>query len=233
MMINRSRALAILDVVAIALLAVATFLVFFYAPVERVMGQVQKVFYFHVATAWIGLLSFAVAAVGGVVYLRTHNMDWDVVGLASVEIGMVFLMVAIITGSIWARPIWNTWWTWDPRLTTVTITELIYAAYFMLRSGLDEPERRARFGAVYAIIGAISVPLTFLSIRIFRTIHPVVIGGSDPNASGAFDMAPKMLTTFLFSLLAFTVVYAALLWHRIRLGKLAEKVELMKIEEGI
>ena len=93
---------------------------------------------------------------------------------------MVFMLIAIITGSIWARPIWNTWWTWDPRLTTATIMELIYAAYLMLRQGIEDPDRRARFGAVYAIIGFLSVPLTFFSIRIFRTIHPVVIGSNDP-----------------------------------------------------
>ena len=100
------------------------------------------------------------------------------------------LFIAIVTGSIWARPIWNTWWTWDPRLTTATIMELIYAAYLMLRQGIEDPDRRARFGAVYAIIGFISVPLTFLSIRIFRTIHPVVIGSSDPTAAGQLRYDP-------------------------------------------
>jgi len=216
----------------VVLLAAATGLVFLYAPVEQVMGMVQKVFYFHVATAWVGLLSFIVAAVAGGVYLVRHNPDWDVVETASVELGMVFLLIAIISGSIWAKPIWNTWWTWDPRLTTVTVTELIYAAYLMLRSGIEEPERRARFGAVYAIIGFLSVPMTFLSIRIFRTIHPVVVGSNDPSALGAFDMSTRMLQTFLFGLFAFTVVYAALLWHRILLGKLAEKVERMRMENG-
>lgn len=222
----------ILDISALVVLAAATGLVFLYAPVEQVMGMVQKVFYFHVATAWVGLLSFIVAAVAGAIFLAGHNPDWDVVETASVELGMVFLLIAIISGSIWAKPIWNTWWTWDPRLTTVTVTELIYAAYLMLRSGIEEPERRARFGAVYVIIGFLSVPLTFLSIRIFRTIHPVVVGSSDPSALGAFDMSTKMLQTFMFGLFAFTVVYAALLWHRIRLGRLAEKVERMRMENG-
>ena len=220
----------VLDISAFVLLAAASVLVFRYAPVEQVMGMVQKVFYFHVAAAWVGLLSFIVAAVAGAIYLAGHNPDWDVVETASVELGMVFLLIAIVSGSIWAKPIWNTWWTWDPRLTTVTVTELIYAAYLMLRSGIDEPERRARFGAVYAIIGFLSVPLTFLSIRIFRTIHPVLVGNNDPSALGAFDMSPRMLQTFLFGLFAFTVVYGALLWHRIRLGKLAEKVERMRME---
>jgi heme exporter protein C len=225
-----NRTLRILDIVAVVMLVIATGMVFFYAPVERVMGMVQKVFYFHVATAWVGMLSFLVAAVAGIAYLRTHNMDWDVVEVASVEIGIVFLLIALISGSIWARPIWNTWWTWDPRLTTVTVMELIYAAYLMLRQGIEEPERRARFGAVYAIVGVVSVPLTFASIRIFRTIHPVLIGNSDSTAVGAFDMTAKMGMTFGFALLTFSVIFAALLWHRIELGRLEEQLELKKLE---
>jgi len=150
--------------------------------------------------------------------------------LASVEIGIVFTLINIVSGSIWARPIWNTWWTWDPRLVTATVMELIYIAYVMLRQGIEDPDRRARFGAVYAIVGFLSVPLTFLSIRIWRTIHPVVIGSGDPTAQGAFDMTPKMLTAFMFSLLTFTVIYATLLWHRVRLEALAERVEQRKME---
>ena len=181
----------------------AVSLVFFYAPLERVMGWVQKVFYFHVASAWVGMLAFAVAAVSGVIYLIKKDAKYDRVEFAAIEIGIVFALLTIVTGSIWARPIWNAWWTWDPRLTTATIMELVYFAYLMLRSGIEEPERRARFGAVYAIIGFLSVPLTFFSIRLFRTIHPVVIGSNDPGAEGAFDMTPRMLQTFMFSLLTF------------------------------
>ncbi len=227
---KQSRWLTILDYVSVLLLAGATAMVFFYAPEEAVMGLVQKVFYFHIATAWIGMLSFGVAVVAGIVYLRTGNSQWDIVEVASVELGIVFNLITIFMGMIWARPIWNAWWTWDPRLTTVTIMELIYVAYLMLRQGIEDPERRGRFGAVYAIVGFLSVPLTFFSIRIFRTIHPVVIGGSDPNATGSFDMTPKMLQTFMTSLLVFTVIYADLLWHRIRLGELAEKVEQLKLK---
>ena len=227
---KKPRLLAYLDLITIVLMIVATALVFFYAPTEKVMGQVQKVFYFHVAAGWVGMLSFLVAAVAGIVYLKNKNSYWDNVGVAAVEIGMVFAFMNIIAGSIWARPIWNTWWTWDPRLTTATIMELIYAAYLMLRAGIDEPERRARFGAVYAIIGFLSVPLTFFSIRIFRTIHPIVIGGSDPTATGAFDMTPKMGLTFAVSLIAFSIMFVDFLWHRIRLGKLNEEVEEMNMK---
>ena len=223
-------ALKILYTVTVILLLAATGMVFFYAPLEAVMGQVQRVFYFHVAAGWVGMLGFLVAAVVGGIYLKTGDRKWDIAGLAAVEIGMAFAFINIVTGAIWARPIWNTWWTWDPRLTTATIMELIYAAYLMLRSGIEDPDRRARFGAVYAIIGFISVPLTFFSARLFRTIHPVVIGTNQPGAEGAFDMTPRMLQTFLFSLLTFSFIFGSLLWHRIRLGRLADKVEQLKMK---
>ncbi len=226
----KPRLLTVLDVVTIFMLAIATWMVFFYAPMEAVMGNVQRVFYFHVAAGWVGMLGFLVAAGAGVAYLRSARRKWDLVGLAAVEIGMVFAFVNVVTGAIWARPIWNTWWTWDPRLTTATIMLLIYAAYLMLRQGIDDPDRRARFGAVYAIVGFLSVPLTFFSARLFRTIHPVVIGSNQPGAEGAFDMTPLMLQTFLFSLLTFTIIFADLMWRRLRLGRLADEVEQKKLE---
>jgi len=223
-------ALKILNIVSAVLLAIATWLVFFYAPMELVMGQVQRIFYFHVANAWVGMLGFMVAAVAGIVYLRTHDLEWDIIEQAAVEISLVFFITTIVTGSIWAYPAWGTWWTWDPRLTTAAILEMIYIAYLLLRQGIEDPERRARFGAVYTLIGGLSVPITFLSIRLFRTIHPALIGTASSAAQGGFDMTPRMLQTFLFGLLTFSVIFAALLWHRIRLGRLAEKVEQMKLK---
>ncbi len=223
------KLLRILNWVTALCVVAATLMVFLYAPTEAVMGLVQKVFYFHVASAWTGMLGFFVAFVAGIAYLITHQRNWDIVGMAGVEIGLVFTLICIITGSIWARPIWNTWWTWDPRLTTASIMELVYAAYLMLRQGVEDPDRRARFGAVYAILGFLSVPLTFFSIRIFRTIHPVVIGG-DLSAAGSFDMTAKMLQTFLFSLLTFSVLFIDLLWQRIRLGKFADRIDQLKIK---
>jgi heme exporter protein C len=222
-MYSKPRLLTILDIVTILLFITATCLVFFYAPMEAVMGQVQRVFYFHVANAWVGMLGFLVAAIAGVAYLRTSHRKWDVVGQAAIEISFVFFFIAIISGSIWARGSWGTWWTWDPRLTTAAIVELVYAAYFMLRQGVEDPDRRARYGAIYAALSFISVPITFISIRILRTIHPVLFGGA--GSSGSFDMTSKMLVTFMFSLLTFSFIFADLLWHRIRLGKLVEKVE--------
>ncbi|MCJ7531140.1 MAG: cytochrome c biogenesis protein CcsA [Anaerolineales bacterium] len=227
---SKPLGLIILDITSILLVLVAAGMVFFYAPLEVVMGWVQKIFYFHVANLWVGMLGFLVALIAGVTYLRSGDHRWDIVGLAAIEISVIFFFTGIVTGSIWARPIWNTWWTWDPRLTTATIVELVYVAYLMLRQGIEDPDRRARFGAVYAILGFISVPLTFMSIRLLRTIHPVVIGSGDSAAQGGFDMTSKMLQTFLFSLFVFTVLFVDLMWHRIRLGNLAEKVEQLRLK---
>ncbi len=224
------KALKWLSALSGGLFLIALYLVLFYAPREAVMGDVQRVFYFHVAAGWVGALAFLVTAIAGGLYLARGERRWDQLALASVEIGVVFTLVNIVSGSIWARPIWNTWWTWDPRLVTATIMELIYVAYIMLRQGIEDPDRRARFGAVYGIVGFVSVPITFLSIRLFRTIHPVVVGSGDPTATGAFDMTPKMTQAFMFSLLTFTFIYATLLWHRFRLQQLAEKVEQWKMK---
>jgi heme exporter protein C len=226
---TQPRALLALDLVTLIAMGTATFMVFGYAPLEKVMGAVQKVFYFHVAAGWVGMLGFLAAVVAAIAYLISRKSKWDLVGLGAIEIGLTFMLINIITGSIWARPIWNTWWTWDPRLTTATIMELVYAAYLMLRSGIEDPERRARFGAVYAIIGFISVPLTFFSIRIYRTIHPIVLGSADPTAAGSFSMTPAMGLTFAISLVAFSFLFASLLWHRIRLGELAQRVEQLRL----
>lgn len=226
----KPKALTYLDFFTAILFLISVGMVFFYAPMEAVMGNVQRVFYFHVATGWVGMLSFFAAAIAGILYLRSKERKWDLFAVAAVEIGIVFIFLNIVTGSIWARPIWNTWWTWDPRLTTATIMELIYFAYIMLRQGIEDPERRARFGAVYVILGFISVPLTFLSARLFRTIHPVVIGTNQPGAEGQFDMTPKMLQTFLFSLFTFTFVFIDLMWHRLRLGRFADQVEQLKLK---
>ncbi len=228
-MSTKPAALKALDVTALALFLVATAMVFFYAPLEAVMGQVQRVFYFHVAAGWVGFLGFLLAAVFGGIYLVRKDLKWDTIGLASVELGIMFSLINIITGSIWARPIWNTWWTWDPRLVTATVMVLVYVAYLMLRQGLDNPVRRARFGAVYAILGFASVPITFFSIRIWRTIHPVVIGGGDPEAVGSFSMTTPMVQTLLFSLLVFTVLFVDLLWNRVRLGQFREKIEQLRL----
>ncbi len=221
------RLLQALNILSVILLAAAAVMVFAYAPIERVMGAVQKVFYFHVATAWVGMVGFIVAAVVAVIYLVTKDLKWDAINLAAVEISLLFFFIAIALGSIWARPAWGTWWTWEPRLTTAAILEMIYLAYLLLRQGIEDPERRARFGAVYTIVGGLSVPLTFISIRLFRTIHPVIIGG---GGSEKMNMTGEMVATMLVNIAVFSVIFITLFWHRIRLGQFAEKVEQLKLK---
>jgi heme exporter protein C len=227
---SKPLTLKILDAVSLVLLLVAAYLAIVVAPTERVLGDVQRVFYFHVGTAWVALIGFVFTAALSVVYLVTKNLKWDRIQVAAVEVSVVFFLITIILGSIWARPAWNTWWTWDPRLTTAAVTELIYIAYFMLRQGIDDPNKRARFGAVYALIGGLSAPITFFAIRLFRTIHPVVIAGSNAAAEGTFSMTDDMLQAFFFALFAFTVIFIDLFWNRIRLGEFQNKVEEMKLQ---
>jgi heme exporter protein C len=221
------KQLKILNWLTAMMVAIALYLSVWYAPREAIMGDVQRVFYFHVAAGWVGALAFLVATVSGILLLIRGERRWDNIAMTSVEIGLVFTFINIVSGSIWARPIWNTWWTWDPRLVTATIMALVYIAYIMLRQGVEDPDRRARFAAVYSILGFLSVPLTFLSIRIFRSIHPVVIGSGDAMSSGI--EGPRMRIAFFFSLLTFTFVFATFLWHRLRLLWLSEKVELLKM----
>jgi len=216
--------LAALDILTLVCVPAAVVLIVFFTPVEAVMGPVQKVFYFHMSAAWIGMLSFIFAAVSGGAYLISRRMTWDWLSSSAIEVGLVFALIAILSGMIWARPIWNTWWVWDPRLTTTAIMTLIYLAYFILRSGLSTPEAQARLGAVYAIIAVATVPLTFFSIRLFRTIHPVVIATGSGGGS-AFNMTPRMLTALFVSLAVFTILFADLIWHRFRLAQLQNDLD--------
>lgn len=218
-MTKKPKLLKFLDFLCLILVLGALVLILFFTPTERVMGSVQKVFYFHVSAAWAGMLSFLLAAVSGGIYLSTRKQKWDWLSLSSIEVGLVFGLIAILSGMIWAQPIWNTWWVWDPRLTTTAIMELIYLAYFILRSSLNTPESQARLGAVYAIVSAATVPLTFFSIRLFRTIHPVVIAAGGSGGS-AFNMTPRMLLAFFVSLFVFTLLLIDLVWHRSRLAKI-------------
>jgi len=218
-----------IDIFSLILLGVSTYLALVFAPTEQVMGNVQRVFYFHIGTAWTALLGFIFAAVLSVIYLITKDLRWDRVQVAAIEVSLVFFFITIILGSIWARPVWNTWWTWDPRLTTAAITVLVYIAYFMLRQGIDDPDRRARFGAVYALLGGISAPITFFAIRLFRSIHPVVIGNANANQD-KLPLTSDMKVAFFFALFTFTIIFVDLFWNRIRLGDLQDKVEQLKLK---
>jgi heme exporter protein C len=223
-------ALKVLDIISIIVLGIATYLALVFAPTERVMGDVQRVFYFHIGTAWTALIGFVLAGAFSVIYLVKKDLKWDRLQVAAIEVSLVFFFITIVLGSIWARPVWNTWWTWDWRLTTAAVVELIYVAYFMLRQGIDDPDRRARFGAVYALLGSLSAPITFFVIRLLRSIHPVVIGGANPEADGSFGMTADMRVAFFFALFTFTVIFIDLFWNRVRLGDLQDKVEQLKLK---
>jgi heme exporter protein C len=223
-----------LTLASAALVVTALALVFLWAPLEITMKEVQRIFYFHVAVDWVGFLAFFVTLVASVAYLRTHERKWDIVGMSSVEIGALFLTMGAVTGSLWARPVWNTWWTWDARLTTVAITWLVYLAYLMLRSAIDDPQRRARFSAVYGIVGFVTVPLTFASVFLMRTIHPALFAASTA-AQGRMQFetglgSARMGMTLTFCVVAFTVLYVALLRSRIRVEQTADRVARLQQE---
>ncbi len=220
-------------------LFVALLMIFFYAPVERTMGNVQRLFYFHVASAWVGAVAFFVALVASVLYLRRPRADYDTVALASVEIGLVFLTMGIIGGSVWGKPAWNAWWDWTPRLTMVLIAWLAYVAYLMLRGAIGDRERRARFAAVYAIAAFVTIIMAYLSTRFLRDIHPVVFGGQTEAAQGAAEglqeFAPgveslRMVVTLNVSVVAMTLLYVAWLLNRIRLQRLLDEASRLKMK---
>lgn len=213
---KRSPAHRTIYLLSLAMTVLALWLVFFYAPIEINMGAVQKIFYFHVGFAWVGMLSFLIAVIASIGYLIRRTEIWDDLAEASIEIGLVFTIIAVISGSIWAKPIWNTWWTWDPRLTTTTIMGLIYFGYLFLRKTLENQETMKRFSALYCIVGFITVPMTFFSIRSARSIHPAVIG----NGAGGMNMTSEMGLTLIAAILALTILYIAIMMDRMRLAGL-------------
>lgn len=208
---RRVVALGVLTALLTGLAIIGLFLV---APEDTSEGEIQRIFYFHVSIALVSLLAFGVAFVAGAAYLRRPSDWWDDVGYISVRLGLVFAVLTVITGSIWAKAAWGTWWIWsDPRLATYSLVILLYAAYFVLRSSA-EGSRRARFSAVYAIIAFVSVPISFYAVRVAQSVvHPVVF-----TSSGA-AMPHSMLIWFVVALAAMTMLFflllqAELLQHR-------------------
>jgi heme exporter protein C len=230
------RVIRFFNIATAVALPVALLVIFFYAPVERTMGNVQRLFYFHVGSAWVGAASFFVALLAGVLYLRRPQARWDAVAVAAVEVGLVFLIMATVAGSVWGRPAWNTWWLWSPRLTLITVAILTYAAYFMLRGAIDEEERRGRFAAVYVILAFVTVLMAYLSTRILRDIHPVVFGGTLESAQGAAEGLQefsgidslKMVLTLNVAVVTFTLLGAAWFFTRIRLQLLTNEANVLK-----
>ncbi len=220
-----------LAVTAIALVVGLILALFIVSP-DADQGDVQRLFYIHMPSFFGAFVAFSAAVVGGIGYLRTRNVKWDTLALSGIEVGLAFSVVTLATGSIWARPIWNTWWTWDPRLTSAAIMALTYAAYLMLRGAIENPDQRRRFAAVYGIIAFVTVIYTLVIIRIRPdTIHPVVIGASPQNAEGTFEATVGTAVALVPNLIIWGVLLPwTLIWHRIRLQNLLERVARRRAE---
>ncbi len=204
------------------LMLLALYTIFIYAPVEKTMGLVQKIFYIHVPSAFLAYLAFFITFIASIFYLYRKDPKWDTVAHCAVETGVIFCTIVLVTGPIWAKPIWNVWWTWDPRLTTTLILWFTYVAYLMLRRSVKE-NQRANLAAVFGIIGFINVPITFFSIRLWRTIHPVII------TSRGLNMSWSMKFSLIITLIAFCFLFFSLLISRIRLERL--KMRIAEINE--
>ncbi len=215
----------IIGALSFAVIIIALYMVFLYAPTELNMGNVQRIFYFHVSFAWTSFIAFFVAFLASIMYLVQKKRFWDIVASSSVELGVAFCLIILTTGPIWGRPVWGAYWTWDPRLVTTLILLFIYTAYLMLRNAIDEETKRGKFSAVLGIIGFLDVPIVYLSVNLWsRTIHPDVI-----KPEGA-ALDPRMLQTLYVSLLGVTLFYVFTLFRRIRLEELKDEVtELRKL----
>lgn len=228
--------LLVLNAATIVAMAALMWASLIYAsPASNLMGDeqtAQRIFYIHMGCNIGALLAYCVSLVGSFAYLFTHKLRWDRMTQASIEVGTICGLGTLVTGSLWAKPTWNAYWTWDPRLTTATITVLIYIAYMLFRNGIDNRHTRARFGSIYALFASISLPLTYYSARWFRSIHPVVLNGSNGEAQGAFDIGPSMGQTLSIAMIAFTLLCVSLMIHRWqqlsledRLVELREEIE--------
>ncbi|MFQ5988026.1 MAG: cytochrome c biogenesis protein [Dehalococcoidia bacterium] len=204
------------------LMLISLYMVFMWVPTEEVMGIVQRIFYFHVPLAWVAFIAFFVVFVSSILYLRSREDRWDRIAHSSAEIGVVFTTLNLVTGIIWAKPIWGVWWTWDARLTTVLVLWFIYISYLLVRS-YAQASQAPRFAAVVGIIGFVDVPIVFGAIRWWRTVHPAPVietGG----------LAPPMLYTLMVCLVAFTLLYVLLMRLRVSLMGAEAQVERLAQE---
>ena len=210
--------------VAVVNIAVALYMALFYAPREVTMGDAQRIFYFHVPSAWIGFLAFFVVFIASLMFLRNRERKWDALALSAAEIGVVFTTLVLLTGPLWAKKAWGAFWVWDARLTTTLILWMIYVGYLMLR-GSSEGERRARFAAVLAIIGFLDVPIIYISVELWRTMHPSLL------INDAGGLAPQMTQTLMVALLSFTLLFVFLLIQRLRLEQARDQVDFLRQAE--
>ncbi|WP_370325948.1 cytochrome c biogenesis protein CcsA [Euzebya sp.] len=188
----------------------------FTAPPDRLQGDLQRLLYVHVPAAWLAYLAFAVTLVGSVAWLRTRHDRWDRLAASSAEVGTLFTGLALVLGSIWGKPVWGVWWTWDPRLVTTALLLLVYLGYLGLRRGTPHPTSRAKRSAILGIVAFVQVPIVHLSVVWWRTLHqPATV--LRPSAA---SMAPTMLAALFASLAAFTLLYIVLVRTRIHLAVL-------------
>ena len=218
------RALTLLTALG---LAATLYLGLFVAGADIEQGEIQRIFYIHMPSFFGAFTAFGATVLGSILYLARKNAAWDRIALAGVEVGLAFALINLLTGAIWARPIWNTWWTWDPRLTSAAVMCLIYAAYLMLRAGIDDTSRKRNFMSVYGIFAFVSVLITLFIIRIVpETIHPVIVGASPQNAQGSFEATSGVVLALAPSMLLWlTLMPVTLMWHRYRLETRKEAVE--------
>ncbi|HJQ85347.1 MAG TPA: cytochrome c biogenesis protein CcsA [Candidatus Binatia bacterium] len=210
--------------VCAAMLA-ALWLVFMAVPTEREMGVVQRIFYFHVASAWVAFLGFFLVAGASAVYLWNGSAKADRLAAAAAEVGVLFCTLVLVTGPIWARPIWGVWWTWDPRLTMTVILWAIYASYLMLRAFGGDDDAVRRYAAVLGIVGVLDIPIIMVSVRLLRGIHPAVITRTQ-GGSGLVD--PWMRAGLLVSAVALVLLAVWLMQLRVRGARLAEEIAALR-----
>jgi heme exporter protein C len=220
------RAFPILAVITAILLSYALYEALVAAPTEQTMGNVQRIFYYHVSSAWTAFLLFTINFVASITYLIRRSSVADAIAVVTAEVGVVFCTVVLVTGPLWARPVWGIWWTWDMRLTSTLLLWLIYISYLMLRR-FSTSGQTPVLAAALAIFGALDVPLVYFSIRIFRTQHPQpVIGGG-----GSID--PRMLHVLLINWVAFLLFATLICWARYRLEVLKRELEETQALEAL
>jgi len=222
-----NRTFAAVLVVSAVLIGCALGLIFLVAPEEKVMGAVQKIFYFHVPIAAMTFLSVFLLLAGGAGYLWTRRAIWDHLAVAASEVGLLFCTLVLITGPIWAKPAWGVWWTWEAKLTTTLILWLLLAGCLLARRYAATPEQGARIGAVLGIVAALDVPIVYKAVDWWRGQHPIVFGPGKTN-----PLAPGMSEAFGVSMLAVLTLYLVLLIARIRLSSLEERIAELEDASG-
>lgn len=217
-----SRAIKILIVLLFLLVPLSLYSIFIYAPIERAMGEVQKIFYYHLGAAMTAFIAFFVVFICGIFFLMKKEKIYDIVGSSSAEIGVVYTTIVLITGMLWAKPIWNVWWTWDSRLTTTFILWLIYISYGLLRFNLKDNDNMPIYAAIFGIIGFLDVPLVFMSIRWWRTIHPVIIKRT------SIEISREMLIVLIISIVINLLIFLTLMLIKVRIEKIRVQIEDFK-----